>query len=111
MKTLAIATLFGLVAGMAQAADLSYLGGSARAEYAVEAEELELSLTNELYLGRTVLFADVVALDTPEYSLTLDHIDFGATHAVTEAVEVFGKVTVDEDLHYTETTVGAELKF
>lgn len=108
MKTVVIAALFALTAGAASAAEI---GGKVWGEYALEAEQFDLGLVGEVYLGRTILFAEAVVAKPNGVEFDLDHVDVGLTHALTEAVDLYGKASFDHELVYTEATVGAALKF
>lgn len=106
---LAAAVAFGAFAGAAAANEVSF---NAYGEYAFEAQSVEVgagatyAFDNGLALG-----AEFVALDTGADSFSFDHADVKASYALTEAAAVYGKVTFDSDLEYSESVVGVALSF
>jgi len=109
MKNLMLATVAVLaLADTASAGDLSFGGYG---EYALEAETFEFGLGADYAINAVTLSAEIVATKPNDVALDLDHVDLGVTYAAAEQADIYGKVTLDSDLEYSETTVGVAFSF
>lgn len=110
MKKIMLATVAAFAfAGAASAGSLSY---SAYGEYAVEAESIETGVGVAYLLDNNLEFsAEVVAIDTPEVSFEVDHVDLGVSYGVNPNADIYATVTLDDELRYDETVLGVALKF
>lgn len=109
MKKIMLATVAVIAfAGAASAADLSWGGYG---EYALEAETFEFGVGADYAIDAVTLSVDVVAIKPNDVALDFDHVDLGVTYAATEQADVYGVVTLDADLEYSETTVGLAFSF
>lgn len=113
MKTFVLATVAALtLAGTAHAgAGAKPLSFSGYGEYAVEAQAFELGAganytIDALDFGATAVFVKENGVD-----LGFDHVDLTAAYVVTTGTELYGKVALDSDLEYDETTVGIAFSF
>lgn len=110
MKKLLIATAAAVTLSTttAIAADLSY---GAYAEYAVEAQAFELGLGAAYAINDFTLTAELVALKPNDARLDLDSVDLGVSYAISTATSLYGEVTLDSDLQYSETVLGVAFNF
>ncbi len=106
---LATAAAFAMFAGAANADALSF---GAYGEYAVEAQSVETGVSAVYVAGNGLEFGtEIVAIDTPAKSFDLDHMDLGVSYALNPQADVYGVVTLDSELEYSETVVGVAVKF
>ena len=110
MKTLLLAsvTALTLASSSAFAGDLSFGGYG---EYALEAETFEFGVGADYAIDAITLSAEIVATKPNDVDLDLDHVDLGVTYAAAEQADIYGKITLDSDLEYSETTVGVAFSF
>jgi hypothetical protein len=110
MKTLLLAsvTALTLASSSAFAGDLSFGGYG---EYALEAETFEFGLGAD-YNVNAVTFSSALVVTKPNgVDLDLDHVDLGVSYAASEQADIYGKVTLDSELKYDETTIGVAVRF
>lgn len=113
MKKFMLATVAVLgLAGAANAGAASEpLTFSGYGEYAVEAQTFEIG-AGASYTTGAVIFSGLAVFDKPNnVKLDLDHVDLGVSYAVATSTELYGKVTLDDTLGYSETTVGVAFSF
>lgn len=110
---LATAAVFGFATAAHAGADRP-VTFSTYAEYAVEAEAFELGAGAEFSLNAMPdlqFGVTAVAVDTPADSLDFDHLDLSVSYVFNNGAEVYGEVTLDDSLEYTETVVGVAFSF
>lgn len=112
MKKIMLATVAVLAfAGVANAGAAEPLSFNGYAEYAVEAQNFELG-TGVSYTADALILNATAVFEKPNgVAIDFDHVDLGATYAVATGTELYGKVTLDSDLEYDETTVGVAFSF
>lgn len=110
MKKLLVLTaaLFAATAGVAAADDLSFLG---KAEYAFEAVTFETKLGVQYDIDNWSFVGLAVVEDTATTDLEFTGLELTGAYAVNANIDVYAIVEFDEDLDYTETTIGTAFKF
>lgn len=112
MKTLVLAAIAALgLAGAAHAGADKPLSFSGYSEYSLEAEAFEFGAgaaytIDAFAFGTTAVFVKENGID-----LGFDHAKVSASYVVTTGTEVYGKVTFNEDLDYSDTTLGVAFSF
>lgn len=80
-------------------------------EYAVEAETFELGAGAEFIVNdRLIVKTMVVGFGTDE-DFQFDRLELNTSYGINENVDLYGKLETDEDLNYSETTLGVALQF
>lgn len=110
MKIFATVTAFalGLATTPALANDLSFGG---KVEYATEAEVFELEAGAEYGLGDFTLGATALFDDATDGDFSFTGTELQAGYAVTEQVEAYVRLELDEDFNDDEVVVGAAFRF
>jgi hypothetical protein len=105
---IAAAALVAMTSFAAAAERPTILGYS---EYAVEAETFELGAGAEFVVNdRLIVKTMVVGFGTDE-DFQFDRLELNASYGINENVDLYGKLETDEDLNYSETTLGIALQF
>jgi hypothetical protein len=110
MKSVMIATaaLVAMTSFAVAAERPTILGYS---EYAVEAETFELGAGAEFIVNdRLIVKTMVVGFGTDE-DFQFDRLELNTSYGINENVDLYGKLETDEDLNYSETTLGVALQF
>jgi hypothetical protein len=81
-------------------------------EYAVEAQAFEFGVGADLNTDSAFTAGIMaVAVDNADQNFDFDHLDLNVGYVVSEGAALYGKVTLDDELSYDETTVGLALSF
>lgn len=110
MNTFVTATVFalGLATTPALANDLSFNG---QVEYATEAEVFELEAGAEYALGQFTFGATALFDDATDNDFDFTGTEFQATYGVTDNVDAYVRLELNEDFEDEEVVVGAAFRF
>ena len=80
-------------------------------EYAFEAEVFEFGLGATYTVDAITAYLDVVFVNPVGEPHDLEGVDLGVAYDANEYISVFTEVSFDEDLDYSDVTVGAAFSF
>ena len=103
-----LAATFAVLSTSASAGGFLY---NAYGEYAVEGESFEFGLGAEYFTGPVSLSAGLTLVKPNGTDLDIDSVDLGASYSLNHDVTLYGNVEFDQNLDYTETTVGVAFSF
>lgn len=102
-----------LVATLATAT-ASYAGDlyfNGKAEYAVEAGDFTLSGGAVYDFGAVEVFTEADFTSAGTTDITFDNLEVGVGFDLTDSTQVYGIVEFDDNMEYSETTIGVAVIF
>lgn len=87
------------------------IGFNAKAEYAMEAGEFNLSAGSVYTAGNFEFFGEADFTTAGTTDIAFDNLETGVAYNLNHNTQVYGMVELDSDFEYAETTVGVAVNF
>ena len=108
MKNVLLATSMLFTATAVSAADLIYFGS---AEYSVETEVFETTAGVSATVWGPLAIAPVATFSGTSDDFGFTEVELNGIYTVSQNVNAYVSVSADEDLNYTDTTIGVSFQF